>query len=143
MNLEPEIWGPHFWLTLHFISSTYSNSPNQSVKSAMKSFIQTLPMFLPCKECQDHAFQHIKKSNLNKIVQNRKELFTFFFNFHNNVNQRLNKPLMTIENALIKYRIPKEEHHLYSYLKTMDNLSTIRWNFLLLIVGILIIVLIR
>lgn len=113
MNLEPYIWGPHYWATLHFTASTYDNKPNESIKLAMKNFIQSLPVFLPCKECQDHAFEFIKKSNINAAIQNRKELFTFFFNFHNAVNKRLKKPLMKMEDALKKYYVPKEEHYLY------------------------------
>ena len=114
MNLEPNIWGPHYWATLHYLSSTYDNNPNESIKSTMKNFIQSLPVFLPCKECQDHAFEFIKTTNLNSVVTNRKELFTFFFNFHNTVNQRLKKPLMKLEDALKMYHIPEEEYILYS-----------------------------
>jgi hypothetical protein len=114
MNLNPSQWGPYYWGMLHFMSSTYDNNPNPSVQSVMKTFIQSLPVFLPCKECQDHAFHFIKSKNLNKVVENRKELFTFFFNFHNFVNERLNKPLMEIKTALEKYSIPKEEHHYYN-----------------------------
>lgn len=113
MNLEPNIWGPHYWATLHFISSTYDNKPNQSIKLTMKNFIQSLPVFLPCKECQDHAFEFIKKTDINTVIQSRKELFTFFFNFHNELNKRLKKPLMKMEDALNKYYVPVEEHHLY------------------------------
>jgi hypothetical protein len=150
MNLDPSIWGPHFWETFHFISSTYDNSPNQSIQSTMKTFIQSLPVFLPCKECQDHAFEFIRSSNLNKIVQNRKELFTFFFNFHNSVNQRLKKPLMKIEDALNKYYVPKEEHHLYLSTKgrispvfgssVIVSDSIVQWNFLFFIMVIVIII---
>ena len=146
MNLEPNIWGPHYWATLHFISSTYDNNPNQSIQSTMKTFIQSLPVFLPCKECQDHAFKFVKSSNLNKVVQNRKELFTFFFNFHNSVNQRLKKPLMKIEDALNKYHVQVEEHHLYLPSKdrvgpvfgagTPLSSNGVQWNILFFIVVI-------
>ena len=122
MNLNPSEWGPYYWGMLHFMSSSYDNNPNPSVKSAMKNFIQSLPVFLPCKECQDHAFHFIKSSkDLDKIVENRKALFTFFFNFHNFVNQRLNKPLMKMKTALEKYSIPKEEYHHYLTLKSDYN----------------------
>jgi hypothetical protein len=103
MNLEPHIWGPHYWATLHFMASTYDKNPNSSIKATMKNFIQSLPVFLPCKECQDHAFDYIKKTSLDKVVENRMALFTFFFNFHNSVNLRLNKPLMKFEDALALY----------------------------------------
>lgn len=117
-SLEPYVWGPSYWNTLHFISATYSNNPNESVKTSMKNFIQTLPVLLPCRECQDNALSFLKAADLDKVVQSRKELFTFFFNFHNTVNQRLNKPSMKIEDALVRYRIPREEYTLYSVLST-------------------------
>ena len=149
MNLEPVIWGPHFWNMFHFISSTYDNKPNQSIKSTMKNFIQSIPVFLPCKECQDHAFDFLCSSDLDKVIENRKELFTFFFNFHNTVNLRLKKPLMKIEDALKKYYIPVEEYHLYLPPKKINgpifgfpnpNMTSFNWNFLLILMVILIII---
>lgn len=116
MNLEPYIWGPHYWNMLHFTAATYDTNPNQSVKLVMKNFIQSLPVFLPCKECQDNAFSFIKTVDLNKVVESRKELFLFFYFFHNRVNNRLKKPLMKLKDALIRYHIPKEEHNLYESL---------------------------
>lgn len=153
MNLEPVIWGPHFWNMFHFISSTYDNKPNQSIKLTMKNFIQSIPVFLPCKECQDHAFDFLRSSNLDKVVENRKELFTFFFNFHNAVNLRLKKPLMKIEDALKKYYIPAEEYHLYLPSKKINgpifgnvvgssgsSVGFPKYNFLLILIVIIVII---
>lgn len=112
-NLEPSLWGPYFWTTFHFIASGYDNNPNPSIKLTMKNFIQSIPVLLPCRKCQDHAFDFLRCFNLNKVVESRKDLFTFFFNFHNVVNKRLKKPLMLMEDALKKYHIPIDEHHLY------------------------------
>ena len=105
MNLEPSIWGPYYWNTFHFMAASYDNNPNQSVKAAMKTFLQSIPLFLPCKECQDNALVFIKSKDLDVAVSSRKELFEFFFEFHNRVNYRLKKPLMTIEDALKKYHV--------------------------------------
>ena len=121
-QLDPVIWGPHFWTTFHYIAATYSDSPNPSIKSTMKNFIQSIPVFLPCSTCQDHAFAYIKSHNLDKIVSNRKEIFTFFFNFHNEVNKRLNKPLMKMEDALNAYSVPKDQFNQYlSIISTSGN----------------------
>lgn len=103
MNLDPQRWGPHYWATLHFMASAYDKKPNSSVQLAMKNFIQSLPQFLPCDTCQDHAFDYIKKASLDQVIQNRQTLFTFFFDFHNSVNARLNKPLMKFEDAEALY----------------------------------------
>lgn len=103
MNIDPKIWGPSFWDTFHTIASTYDDNPSKSIQEATKQFIQSIPIFLPCKECQDHAFAFIKKSNLNSVVSNKSAMFLFFFNFHNEVNKRLNKPVMSYKNAVKKY----------------------------------------
>lgn len=103
MNIDPKIWGPSFWDTFHTIASTYDDNPNKSIQEATKQFIQSIPIFLPCKECQDHAFAFIKKANLNSVVSNKSAMFLFFFNFHNEVNKRLNKPVVSYKNAIKKY----------------------------------------
>jgi hypothetical protein len=139
INLEPEVWGPSYWTTLHYMSSSYDNTPNLNIKSTMKNFIYSLPVFLPCKECQDHAFAFIKLSNLDKAVENRKELFIFFYTFHNEVNKRLNKPLMKLSDALIKYKIPVNEYYLYGITESQPERHTI-WNIVCLIMIILLIV---
>ena len=104
-NIEPSIWGPYYWNTLHFMAAAYDEKPNHSVRSAMKTFIQSLPLFLPCKECQDNALSFIKTKDLDTVVSTRKELFHFFFDFHNRVNARLKKPLMKLEDAFKRYHV--------------------------------------
>lgn len=132
-NLNPSVWGPYYWNMLHFMSSTYDNNPNPSIKASMKNFIQSLPVILPCKECQDHAFHFIQSSNIEEVIKSRKDLFLFFFNFHNFVNKRLNKPLMDIKDALKKYFIPKDEYQLYNV--TSSNVES--FSFLMIILPLL------
>lgn len=143
-NLDPSIWGPYYWNMLHFMSSAYDNNPNPSIKASMKNFIQSLPVILPCEDCQDHAFHFIKSSssNVENAIQSRKDLFTFFFNFHNFVNKRLNKPLMELEDALKKYSIPKDEYHLYNVTPPNDQDFSVvtSWTFVTILIISLILV---
>ena len=110
-SIDPNIWGPHFWTTLHFIASAYDDNPNQSVKTAMKTFIRTIPVLLPCKECQDHAFDYIRKTDLDTAVSNRSKLFAFFVDFHNAVNTRLGKPTFSLANAINTYTFTKSRQN--------------------------------
>ena len=113
MNLDPSIWGPAFWTTLHNIASGYDKTPSSSKQLVMKNFIQSIPVFLMCKECQDHAFEYIKSSDLDNVVNGKINLFIFFFDFHNEVNLRLKKPLMKLSKALKLYHIPQHEQNDY------------------------------
>lgn len=100
MDIQPSEWGSSYWKMLHFSAAGYPINPNASVQNTMKTFIQSIPVLLPCQNCKDHAFEYVKSSNLDKIVSSRMELFTFFFDFHNAVNKRLNKPLFSKEDAM-------------------------------------------
>jgi hypothetical protein len=122
-NIDPNLWGPHFWTTLHFIASAYDDNPNQSVKTAMKTFIRTIPVLLPCKECQDHAFDYIRKADVDAAVSNRSKLVAFFVDFHNAVNTRLDKPTIPLSTAINMYTSAKPytfrpKVEIYNYLLT-------------------------
>ena len=45
--MNPEVWGPHFWFTLHTMSMTYPIHPNTVTKKKYYEFITNLPIFLP------------------------------------------------------------------------------------------------
>jgi hypothetical protein len=94
MALDPSIWGSTYWKTFHFIPYAYEDNPSVSVQTAMKNFILTIPLLLPCKSCQGHAYSFISATDVDAAVLNKKSLAIFFFNFHNEVNKRLNKPQM-------------------------------------------------
>lgn len=94
--LEPSVWGPKFWYTLHMSSHNYPEKASPIIVERMKGFIKAIPFILPCEKCKIHALQYIEShtDNLDMICSGQKELFDFFFNFHNAVNKRLNKPQM-------------------------------------------------
>ena len=60
---------------------------------------------LPCEVCQGHANNHIQKhkANLDTITNGRENLFKFFVDFHNIVNKRYNKPIISVKDAYKLY----------------------------------------
>ena len=74
----------------------------------MKGFILGLPYMIPCEKCQFHANNHIMKvkHKLNEICSGRDNLFSFFVDFHNIVNQRYNKPIVSLNDAYKIYNGP-------------------------------------
>lgn len=96
-NLNPNLWGPHYWATYHCYAQTYPNKPTPIIKDAARAFIKVIPFTLPCATCSDHAYFFIKNAfvndpNLNQTVSSKKEMVKFFKAFHNDVNKRLGKP---------------------------------------------------
>ena len=100
-----EVWGPGFWFSLHNGALKYPDAPAPLWKERMKNFILGIPVMLPCEKCSLHASAYIESQypNLDEIVQNKDSLFTFFCNFHNIVNERLNKPTMSVKDAYELY----------------------------------------
>jgi len=98
---NPTVWGPAMWFSLHNGASKYPKSASLFWKDRMKSFIQGIPVMIPCENCADHACAYIESQscNLETIVSSRDNLMIFFIDFHNFVNERLGKPIMSREAA--------------------------------------------
>ena len=62
----------------------------------------TLCTILPCPICTDHAIKYLSKINKNNI-NTRDKLINLFFNFHNNVNNKLRKKQFTKEKYIELY----------------------------------------
>lgn len=104
-TVDPEVWGSSFWFILHNGAANYPEKATPLYAERMKGFILGLPVMIPCEKCSDHATSHIESNwcNLDKIVSGRKELFRFFHSFHNRVNERYGKPIMSLEDAYDLY----------------------------------------
>jgi len=102
---SPEVFGPPLWFSLHNASAHYPINPSPITSERMKNIILGIPVLLPCKNCSEHATAYIEKhfERLDKICGTRDNLFKFFVDFHNYVNVRYNKPVMSYEDAYKMY----------------------------------------
>jgi hypothetical protein len=102
---SPGYWGPRLWNFLHTSSLAYPVNPSIDVQNKMLTFVNNLPVSLPCMSCQQHAAKYISQheNQLKEAVKSREKLFKFFVDFHNSVNKRTNKPTYTYEEALHFY----------------------------------------
>jgi len=102
---DPKVWGPSLWFTIHNGARNYPVSASPFAINRMKGFIMGIPMMLPCEICKIHAANHINKNRnkLDEICSGRDILFKFFVDFHNMVNKRYNKPVMSYEDAYDLY----------------------------------------
>jgi hypothetical protein len=102
---DPNVWGPSFWFSLHNGASKYPENATEIFKDHMKNFILGLPVILPCEACRGHAREYIdnRYNELDEICRSRKNLFNFFVDFHNMVNERNGKGKLTYDEALRLY----------------------------------------
>jgi hypothetical protein len=105
---KPEVFGPPYWFTLHNASANYPVKASLWCAQRMKGYILGIPVTLPCESCSDHAtaFIESKRDKLDYIVSGRAPLFEFFVEFHNFVNKRLGKPIVSVKDAYKMYSSP-------------------------------------
>jgi hypothetical protein len=97
------VWGPAIWYLFHTLAFKMKNQHFNEMKNSLLDFFVLVSANLPCPECTEHAQQEIKHLDKSKIT-NKKELCTYFLNFHNKVNARTNKKIFTIQEYISKYK---------------------------------------
>jgi hypothetical protein len=95
------VWGPATWKLLHCMVLKVDNlEPNQLIE--LKNAIMRIVSNLPCPYCTSHALSNIASSNF-KMINNINDLKLFMFQFHNKVNQQVNKKLITYDEHVPLY----------------------------------------
>ena len=90
---DPSSWGSHTWRMLHTCAVNYPQSPDHDTISTMVSYLRSLFIIIPCKNCSDHYKSYIDANEyrLYSICSSRESLFNFIVDIHNWVNTRLGK----------------------------------------------------
>lgn len=99
-------WGPKKWKEIHTFTLNYPETPSENYKKKAIHYILSFPHTLPCKECETNTTNFLSQFNyedLYKICSSKELLILFFFNYHNKVNQRLGKKIMSLEDFLNYY----------------------------------------
>ncbi len=115
-NGNPHVFGPPLWFILHISAANYPDNPSTVAKKNMEYIIKGLPVLIPCQNCKEHATAHIEKHihKIPEIVSSKKKVFEFFVQFHNQVNQRHGKEIMSVEDAYKLYSGEIENKITYS-----------------------------
>ena len=103
MALNPEVWGPHYWFVLHTIALTYPDHPNDVTKKKYYDFLQNVPLFLPIKEIGNGFSKMLDKYPVTPYLDSRESFIKWVHFIHNKINIALEKPEMTMDEAMIKY----------------------------------------
>ena len=88
----------------------------------LKTIIERIVTNLPCPICSGHAIAYFKKNHFQKI-NTLTRLRYFMYEFHNSVNKRLDKPLITYEEQLILYQNMNLEMVLRNMLNVYQNMN--------------------
>lgn len=94
---KPEYWGPGFWLALHQTALKIKD-----VRIGI-DLIKSLFAAIPCQKCRTHAQKYLHKHPLERIPLNNRELFRWTYEFHNEANKFLKKPILDFNTCLNIY----------------------------------------
>lgn len=95
-NINPKIWGPFFWKTFHLSTFGYPLEPNVLDKETYKLFYESFMKILPCNKCSIDS-QKMSIKDLTEGLESRAALVKWGFNFHNQINTKINVDLLDFE----------------------------------------------
>lgn len=92
---DPKAWGPAAWRTIHAFALQADKQGRQGYET-FKNFLGNTSHMLPCEACQKHMNDYIFRMRTQYGAQS---MFEYTVHFHNDVNKRLGKPIMSLEQA--------------------------------------------
>ena len=97
-----KIWGPIIWTYFHTIAEKIKPEYESEIP-LLYNTIKNICSYLPCPDCSRHATMFLSKVKKDRI-RTKNDLIRLLWTFHNNVNQRLKKPEITLDECLNKYK---------------------------------------
>ena len=101
--LDPKVWGPHYWFFLHTLSMTYPLYPSTVTKKKYYEFIQNLPLFIPVEIISGELSKLIEMYPITPYLDNRDSFVRWMHFIHNKINEKLEKPQLSLNDFFIKY----------------------------------------
>lgn len=105
-NINPNLWGPSGWKFLHYITLSYPDNPDKTIKETFKNFFTDLYKILPCEKCRLNYINHLKIYPINdNVLKNKESIVNWLINMHNLVNVINNKKEYTYTDFKNEYEI--------------------------------------
>ena len=97
----PDIWGPHGWRFLHYMTLGYPNKPTENDKKIYRNFIETFKEIIPCNLCKNHFKKNLLVHPLtDNVMSNTLNFINWSIDMHNEVNKSNNKRILSYKDGL-------------------------------------------
>ena len=94
-------WGPKLWDFLHACSFAFPDNPTPEQTQAFEKLLEALRVLLPCPNCRQHYNEFIEENPAPATCG--VQLQKWLVDFHNDVNERLGKPRMSLDSVKENY----------------------------------------
>ena len=130
----PDVWGPHGWKFIHYITLGYPYNPTESEKLEYKKFFSLLGSVIPCSICGNNYIEHLKiKPLTDNVLSNKQKFIEWGIDMHNLVNMENNKQIITYEDGMKKILDCSNDCKYVEHIENMDNSKNFS-NFIYIIV---------
>ena len=103
LQLDPNVWGPHYWFFLHTLAISYPHHPNAITKKKYYELIQNLPLFIPIESIGNDFIKLLDEYPVTAYLDNRESLIKWMHFIHNKINEKLEKPKISINDFYLRY----------------------------------------
>ena len=102
-DLDPKIWGPHYWFFLHTIAMSYPVHPNAVTKKKYYDFVQNIPLFIPVESMAGEFSKLLDQYPVQPYLDNKESFIRWMWFIHNKINKKLEKPEISLNDFYVKY----------------------------------------
>jgi hypothetical protein len=102
-NLDPKIWGPHYWFFLHTIAMSYPLHPNAVTKKKYYDFVQNIPLFIPVESMAGEFSKLLDQYPVQPYLDNKESFIRWMWFIHNKINTKLEKPQISLNDFYVNY----------------------------------------
>ena len=103
-QLDPKVWGPHYWFFLHTLAIIYPNHPNEITKKKYYDFIcNLLPLFIPNEKISKEFTLLINEYPIYPYLDNKDSFIKWIHFLQNKINDKLEKPSVSLNDFYINY----------------------------------------
>jgi len=97
----PNVWGPHGWKFIHYITLGYPSRPTKDIKEKYYNFFDALQYVIPCSICGAHFREHMKKTPLtDEILSDKLKFIHWGIHMHNLVNEINGKKVYNLQEGV-------------------------------------------
>lgn len=102
-DLNPEVWGPHYWHFLHTVAFHYPYYPNSQTKRKFYDFVHSIPLFIPVKGMSEDFAQLLDEYPVTPYLDSRDSFVRWMHFIHNKINTKLEKPEISLHEFFRRY----------------------------------------
>jgi hypothetical protein len=103
LQLDPTVWGPHYWFFLHTLALSYPHHPNDVTKKKYYEFFQNLPLFIPNETIGTNFEKLLEEYPIMSYLDDRDSIIRWAHFIHNKINEKLEKPKITLNDFYFRY----------------------------------------